>query len=220
MSDPSRPLINITVPGPVLLLDLFPHTLFYVVIVLVDYYICCRTSIPYAKLKSWYISFHVLLPFLIGPTHHGFTTPFTVAPWFVASVGAFCSQKYKHQQTSSPQPFLCWLKSIGYEGFVQQQRNDDTTSSSEVRMEGLKRCIGVVFVMSVGNVCLTPLLLEDYNEFFKLRWYSMECIYYGFLMGLKGYTLMISNDILSSVGQMVTGYRIVPVFNKPFLATR
>lgn len=229
MSDPSRPLINIPVPGPVLLLDLFPHTFFCVVIVLVDYYLCCRTSMPYAKFKPWYVTFHLLLPFLIGPTNHGLTTPFTVAPWFVASVGAFCSQKYKHQQLkdetipSSPQPLLSWLKSIGVEGFAlksDQQPNGTTLTHGQVRREGLIRFVGVIFVMTVGSLFLTPFLLEDYNEFFTFPWYSTQCIYYGFLMGLKGYTLMISNDILSSIIQMVTGYRILAVFNRPFLATR
>ncbi|KAI8077090.1 hypothetical protein BDF21DRAFT_422039 [Thamnidium elegans] len=228
MSDPSKPLINIPVPGPVLLLDLFPHTLFYIVIVLVDYYLYCRTSIPYQKYKTWYTLFHILLPFLIGPSNHGFTTPFIAAPWFVASVGAFCSQKYKDRQIKdetikSPQSFLSWLKSIGIEGFTQksdQQPNGTTLTYNQVRMEGLIRFIGVIFVMTMGSIFLTPFLLEDYNDFFTFPWYSTQCIYYGFLMGLKSYTLMISNDILSSIIQIVTGYRVLPVFNKPFLATR
>lgn len=228
MIDPSKPLINISVPGPYFLLDNFSLVLIYATAVLADYYICCRTSIPYQKYKKYHVLFHILLPFLFGPKDNIFSTPFITFPWFVASVGTYASQKYKYQQSKNdvsgpPQSLLSWLKSIGVEGFLQKldrQPNGTTLTNNQVRIEGVKRLIQTATVMILGNEFITPLLLEDPNTLFTLRWYTTQSIYYGFLMGLKGYTLMVFSDIISSICQIVTGYRTLEVFNKPFLASR
>lgn len=229
MKDPSKPLINISVPEPLLSLDILPLVIIYVIGVLFDYYLYCRTSISYEKYKNWHRLLHVSIPFLIAPKNRSVYTPFIAFPWFVASVGAYASQKYKYRQlkgdisASTPQTLSSWLKSIGVDGFAQRsdrQPDGATLTNKQVRMEGVKRTIQVIFVMAFGSHFITPLLLQDPATMFTIPWYSARGIYYGFLMGVKGYTLMVSNDILSSICQIVTGYRVLEVFNKPLLSTR
>lgn len=226
MKDITKPLIDIPIPGPFILLGIFPLTLLYIAIVCFDYYLYCQTSIPYQKYKNWHCLFHVLIPFIFSPKLHQLSTVFQAFPWFVASVGAYSSQLYKYQQLKldgPPQSFKAYLISIGIEGLAQQpnrQPNGTTLTKRQVRIEGLRRLLNDVIAMALASKFLTPLLLQDPNTLFSLNWYSMQCIWFGFLMGFKGYTLMLCTDIGLAIGQIMSGFRILHVFDLPFLASR
>lgn len=235
--DVAGPLISIPIPGPFLLLDIIPLTLIYATVAYFDYYLYCQTSIPYQKYKNWHRLFHVSIPFLVAPKLHATSTSFIAYSWFTASVGSYASELYKKRQQQQlyqklekegtavveKQSFKVWIKSVGMEGLAEspeRQPNGTTCTVEQVRKEGLKRILLGGVIMALASIFLTPLLLEDPPEMFTMHWYSPRCIYYGLLMGLKGYSLMVSNDMILAMFQVILGVRVMQVFRFPFLATR
>jgi hypothetical protein len=147
-------------------------------------------------------------------------------PWFFASVGAYCAELYKQKHgkgSSKPQSFKDWIKSIGREGLSRDltiQPDGTTMTKSQVRLEGLWRTATNLLVLFLANRFLNPILLDDPYVLLSMPWYSLECIYHCLLMGAKGYTLMLTNDVQLSICQMLFGLRTIKVHTKPFLATR
>lgn len=218
----TKPLIEIPIPGPFILLGIVPLTLLYIVVSCLDYYLYCHINTPYAKYKHWHRLYHVMLPFVFAPKIHQTSTAFIAFPWFIASVGAYSSQLYKYQQAKlkggPPQGLIDYVICIGIEGLAQ--KTDRVQKPKEIRIEGVRRLLNNVIVMGLGTKFLTPMLLENPKTLFTFPWYSLQCIWFGFLMGFKGYTLMLSTDIGLAVGQIITGVSVLHVFDLPFLATR
>jgi hypothetical protein len=220
------PLIDIPIPGPYYELDGFTLTGLYVLIVYIDYYLYCRTSIPYQKYKKWVRAFHITVPFVLAPANYTIATTLISYPWFIASVGAYSAELYKKKHlkdSSKPQSFMDWIKSIGREGLLRDlamQPDGTIMTKSQVRLEGLWRTATNFTVLLLANRFLNSILLDDPYVLLSMPWYSLECIYHCLLMGIKGYTLMSTNDIQLSICQMVFGLRTIKAFNKPFMATR
>lgn len=213
----------IPVPGPLVSLDFISISLFYSLIIYYDYYLYCCTSIPYQKYKHWQRIFHIAIPFIVAPKFHGVSTLFIAYPWFFASVGAYTSQLYKKNKNPQQQTFKQWIISIGMEGFAQsqdKQANGDATIAKEIRIEGVKRVVTCAVAMALGHFLVNPFLLEDPTDFLTFRWYSFDGLYNGFLIGFKGYTLFLSNDMAFATAQVITGIRVMHAFNLPFMATR
>lgn len=220
------PLVSIPVPGPFYQLGLFPLTAVYALIVYVEYLLFCKTSIPYQQYKNWCRLFHAILPVVIAPENFAIITSFAAFPWFVASLGAYCAELYKQKRGDvkqiEPQTMKEWITSIGREGFSEStlQPNGIIMSKNEIRMEGLQRVMTDLFVLLLANRLLNPLLLDKPRDLLTFPWYTSKCLYYGFLMGLKGYSLMTVNDLQLCVPQMIFGVRTLRLFNAPMLSTR
>ncbi|KAI9472174.1 MAG: hypothetical protein EXX96DRAFT_583120 [Benjaminiella poitrasii] len=222
------PFINVPIPGPYIRLDIVSLTLVYLCAVFIDYYLYCRTTIPYQKYKKWHRLFHLMLPIVFAPNIHALSTSFTSFPWFIASVGAYSSELYKQKHRKDPdalpQSFKDWMKSIVVEGVMEdtsRQPNNGVTNvtTKKVRLEGLKRSAIDITMIILANRFLNPLLLEDPRIVLTMPWYSFRCIYHVILIGFKGYVLMTSNDLALAVSQIITGARTFSVFNFPFLST-
>jgi hypothetical protein len=220
------PLINIPVAGPFYQLGIFPLTAVYSLIVYVEYLLFCKTSIPYQQYKNWCRLFHIILPIILAPDHFATITSFVAFPWFVASVGAYSAELYKEKHRKEnqtvPQTFKEWIISIGREGFSESalQPNGLTMPKSDIRMEGLQRVAIDLFGLLLANQLLNPLLLDKPRDLLAFPWYSSNNIYYGSLMGLKGCSLMIVNDLQLCIYQMIFGVRTIRLFNMPMLSTR
>lgn len=216
MNYDTKPLLNLSIPGPWIELDILPLTLFYVLITYFDYYLYCRTTYSFSKYKHWHQLYHLFIPFFFAPKRQAFSTAFIAFPWFVASVGAYSAQLYKYQQfkLNGPQSWKAYVISIGIEGLSSQEKQDN------VRMEGVKRLLNHAIIMALGKTLLTPILLPDPTMLFYMPWYTWNSIWFGFLMGFKGYTLMLCTDMGLAIGQILTGVPTLHVFNRPFLASR
>lgn len=223
----SKPLIEIPVYGPIVSLDVVPLIIFYGVVSYFDYYLYCRTSIPYQRYKNWQLIFHIIIPFLVGSKVHALSTLFISWPWFIASVGSRTSIRFKDKQLKvekqSHLSYKEWMKSVAIEGLTRNQdvqANGDPRIKKQIRFEGMKRVVTCASTIAAGHFFLNPFLLEHPEDFLKFPWYSLHCVYYGFLIGFKGYTLFLSNDLTLGVVQILTGVRLMHLFNKPFMTTR
>lgn len=221
-----KPFISIPIPGPIISLSPIPLLIMYTFVAYFDYYLFCRTSIPYQKYKNWLRIFHIIIPLLVASKAHAFSTPFISFPWFIASVGSYTSLLYKEEQVKaekqSHQSFKEWMKSVAIEGLTRSedvQANGDADTKRQIRIEGMKRVVVCTLTNVIAHFLLNPFLLEHPEDFLKFPWYSVDCMYYGFLIGLKGYILFLSNDLISGAAQAVTGTRLMHLFNKPFMAT-
>ncbi|KAI7889853.1 uncharacterized protein EV154DRAFT_513103 [Mucor mucedo] len=220
MDDYIKPMIDISIPGPYIQLDIVPLTLFYMVISYLDYYLYCRTTLTFSKYKHWHRLYHLILPFLFAPKRQAFSTAFIAFPWFVASVGAYSAQLYKYQQLKlegPPQSFKDYVISVGIEGLSSQ--GPEENKQEGVRVEGVRRVLNHIIIMALGKALLTPILLHDPKLLLAMPWYSWNGIWFGFLMGFKGYTLMLCTDMGLATIQILTGVSTLHVFNRPFLAS-
>jgi hypothetical protein len=153
-------------------------------------------------------------------------TSFAAFPWFVASVGAYSAELYKQKHRKDnqivPQTFKEWIISIGREGFSESalQPNGLAMSKNKIQMEGLQRVATDFLGLLLANRLLNPLLLDKPRDLLAFPLYSFNGIYYGFLMGLKGCSLMIVNDLQLCVPQMIFGRRTIKLFNMPLFSTR
>jgi hypothetical protein len=221
MEDALTPFIKIPIPGPFITLNVFQLTALYIATIYFDYLLFCRTNIPYQKLKTPLRIYHILLPFIFSPDWRGTITGFVAFPWLFASVGAYSAYKYKKQYSKeNPMSFWDYLKAWGWETAAHQVQPKNDVERQQVTREGYTRLCGSLAVTLVGKYVVTPLLLDDPRTFATFKWYSLNGIYYGFLMGLKGYMLMNTNEIACALPQIILGIRTINCFNAPYFATR
>ncbi|KAG1172966.1 hypothetical protein G6F70_006143 [Rhizopus microsporus] len=202
------PYIHIPIPGPILHLDHLTLVCIYIGCILVDYFICCCTSIPYHKYKLWLATFHILMPILVAPLAKGWTTSYIAVPWLIASAGVYVAEKYKRTLT-----LTAWFKTAFIECMATNPQGD------QIRRRGVQRLLRILLGLAICRYMITPLLPEVPQILFQYPWYSIPGVYYTFLMGFKGYLLMNASTVSLSVIQTTCGIDLLEPFDKPFLAT-
>ncbi|KAI8885021.1 hypothetical protein K501DRAFT_332192, partial [Backusella circina FSU 941] len=220
MDDALTPFIKIPIPGPFITLNLFQLTALYIANIYFNYLLFCKTTLPYQKLKTPLRIYHIVLPFVFSPDFRGTITGFVAFPWLFASVGAYAAYKYKKLYSKeSPMSFWVYLKAMAWEAVAHEVQPKNEVEKQQVAREGYTRLFSALAVTLVGKYVVTPLLLDDPRTLATMKWYSLTGIYYGFLMGLKGYMLMNINEILCCFPQILWGIRTLRCFNAPYLAT-
>jgi hypothetical protein len=107
------------------------------------------------------------------------------------------------------------MEGVGVEGLLS---NISKVTKYQIRMEGVQRLLTVFFIWLLIRLIINPLLLDNPEMLLTMKWYTPTIL--RFITGVKGYTVMKTNDMLLSLTHIIWGVRTIQYFYLPFLVTR
>jgi hypothetical protein len=149
---------------------------------------------------------HAIVPLAIVSPLQPNNVTFAAVPWFLASYSAYLPTENF--------TLTGWLRAL-YSTIVDPDMN-----TIHVHRLGLVKTMRGISKLAILYYGVEPLLPTMPDEMLKYAWLSKKSLTDTFLFGLKAYLILGIVDVTTGLAQLITGWRMVDMFDSPVLATR
>ncbi|KAI8362825.1 hypothetical protein BD560DRAFT_404215 [Blakeslea trispora] len=197
-------LLNIPLPSPKVVPGSYLLGL-YTCMLGTDYFLL-RHQLPIGKriIRISIVAAHAVVPLVIISPFQPNNVAFAALPWFLASYSAYLPSEHLTMKQ--------WIKALS-------QTVIDSSRPAKPS-EGFWKLVRGVTKLVALTVLVDQWLPSKPQEIFQYPYFSTTSFINTFLFGVKAYLILGASDILAGVVEIVSGKRIIDVFDAPYLATR
>ncbi|KAI8370785.1 hypothetical protein EDC96DRAFT_92940 [Choanephora cucurbitarum] len=169
-------------------------------------YLLLRHQLPLSKriIRTSIVAVHAAVPLYVISPLQGNNVAFAAVPWFLASYSAYLPTEHLGWKE--------WIKALSSTVI-------DSSGPAKPSESGWKVIRGVTKLAAL-LLLVDRLLPANPKLIFQDPYFSLPSLLNTFLFGTKAYLILGTSDILAGIVELVSGKRIVDLFDAPYLATR
>ncbi|KAI8978143.1 hypothetical protein BDB01DRAFT_837580 [Pilobolus umbonatus] len=212
--DYTKPLVEIHLPPPLVVLSIYGVFVVYFATFVVDYFILQygRRVLPTKLVNSVIAIIHTLVPMLVISNNQEWNFLFAFSPPLIIIYGcSFPIEEFNLQN---------WIIALIKTTFeIRKTDADLIRSKAEIRVIGLYRFVKSCIKVMIGYKFINPWLPAHSADVLNYPPFSAEGFYFLTLFILKFYLLTGILDVFFGLEQCVLGIQTVTSMHRPYFAS-